>query len=297
MELRQLTYVLAVADTGSFTAAARRCHISQSALSTQIAQLEGELGVRLFDRTTRRVEPTEIGEQFMATACRIVELADGLRAAMSAHTAESLSALRVGSTQSATRLLDLPAALGSLRRQHPQVRITMTAGPSTELINGVADGSLDIALAGSMSPLPDPRLTFHALAPPEPLVAVSSAVLPDPVSLSQLAAAGPFIEFHAGSRLRSMVDSLFRDAGLHREIVFELGQLADIARCAANGLGTAIVPRTFTADLNSDAATILSIEDHPALTIGAYTRRSEREPLIHAMLELLGERGVNAHTG
>lgn len=115
MELRQLTYALAVADTGSFTAAARRCHISQSALSTQIAQLEGELGVRLFHRTTRQVSLTEAGELFMATAGRMVELADELRAKMSAYTAESLSTLRVGSTQTATRVLDVPAALGRLR--------------------------------------------------------------------------------------------------------------------------------------------------------------------------------------
>lgn len=297
MELRQITYVLAVADAGSFTAAARRCHISQSALSTQVAQLEGELGVRLFERTTRRVKLTEAGERFMTTACRIVELTDELRAQMRAYTAESLGTLRVGSTQTATRVLDLPAALGRLHSRHPRVRITMTAGPSAELIEGVTDGSLDIALAGSVSPLPDPGLTFAPLAPPEPLVAVTAATLPDPVSLAQLAAAGPFIEFHAGSRLRSMVDALFRDAGLHREIAFELGQLTDIARCAANGLGTAIVPRGFTADLPSDGAAILAIEDEPALVIGAYTRRSEGAPMIRAVLELFGQRGVSANTG
>ncbi|MCV7252512.1 LysR family transcriptional regulator [Mycobacterium hackensackense] len=301
MELRQLTYALAVADTGSFTAAARRCHISQSALSTQIAQLEGELGVRLFQRTTRQVNLTEAGELFMPTAGRMVELADELRAKMSAYTAESLSTLRVGSTQTATRVLDVPAALGRLRGRHPQVRITMTAGPSTELIGAVADGSLDIALAGSVSPLPDPRLTFLPLAAAEPLVAVvpaTSATTPHgPIPLSQLAAAGPFIEFHPGSRLRTMVDTLFRDAGLHREIIFELGQIADVTRCAANGLGIAVVPRAFTVGLESTGTAIRDIEGDPALIIGAYTRRSAHEPVLHAMLELFGQRGLSANSG
>ena len=183
----------------------------------------------------------------------------------------------------------------------------MTAGPSTELIGAVADGSLDIALAGSVSPLPDPRLTFLPLAAAEPLVAVvpvtspapdtSSTAPHGPIPLSQLAAAGPFIEFHPGSRLRTMVDTLFRDAGLHREIIFELGQIADVTRCAANGLGIAVVPRAFTVGLESTGTAIRDIEGDPALIIGAYTRRSAHEPVLHAMLELFGQRGLSANSG
>ncbi|MDX1871635.1 LysR family transcriptional regulator [Mycolicibacterium sp. 120266] len=292
MELRQLTFAMAVAEAGSFTAAARRCHLSQSALSTQIAQLEAELGVRLFERTTRRVVLTEAGRLFLPTACRIVELADELRAQMSAHTAGALRTLRVGSTQTATRVLDLPAVLGDLRRRHPGARITMTAGPSAELLGAVADGSLDIALTGAVSPPPDPRLVFHPLSSPEPLVAIAPVAMSRAVAgtatLAELAASGPFIEFHAGSQLRTMVDALFRDAGLHREIIFELGQITDVARCAAQGLGAAVVPRAFTAGLDLVDAVVLGIEDRPALTIGAYIRRSDRTAMVRAVLELFG---------
>ncbi|MCX2710543.1 LysR family transcriptional regulator [Mycolicibacterium sp. J2] len=295
MELRQLTFAMAVAEAGSFTAAARRCHLSQSALSTQIAQLEAELGVRLFDRTTRRVVLTEAGRLFLPTACRIVELADELRAQMSAHAAGALRTLRVGSTQTATRVLDLPAVLGNLRRRHPGARITMTAGPSTELLGAVADGSLDIALAGAVSPPPDPRLVFHPLSSPEPLVAIAPAATSraetGSATLAELAASGPFIEFHAGSQLRTTVDALFRDAGLHREIIFELGQITDVARCAAQGLGTAVVPRAFTDGLDLVDAVILEIEDRPALTIGAHTRRSDRTAMVGAVLELFDNPG------
>lgn len=292
MELRQLTFAMAVAEAGSFTAAARRCHLSQSALSTQIAQLEAELGVRLFERTTRRVVLTEAGRLFLPAACRIVELADELRAQMSAHTAGALRTLRVGSTQTATRVLDLPAVLGDLRRRHPGARITMTAGPNAELLGAVADGSLDIALAGAVSPPPDPRLVFHPLSLPEALVAIAPAATSragTSATLAELAASGPFIEFHAGSQLRTTVDALFRDAGLHREIIFELGQITDVARCAAQGLGTAVVPRAFTDGLDLVGAVVLEIEDRPALTIGAYTRRSDRTAMVGAVLELFGD--------
>lgn len=68
MELRQLTYAVAVAETGSFTRAAHRCFVVQSALSHQIARLEEELGSRLFERTSRRVQITPAGEAFLGPA-------------------------------------------------------------------------------------------------------------------------------------------------------------------------------------------------------------------------------------
>ncbi|AQT79228.1 hypothetical protein B1R94_08020 [Mycolicibacterium litorale] len=291
MELRQLTYAVAVADAGSFTAAARRCHVSQSALSTQVAQLENELGARLFTRTTRRVSLTESGVLFIPGARQLLADTANLRAQVSAHSTASRSTLRVGGTQTANRVLQLPAALGELHRRHPRVRITMTTGPSTELLDAIIGGTLDVGLA-SMVPGPlDSAVVFRALCPPEPLVAiVPAAAVRDgrtSVGLSELATVGPFIEFRTGTLLRAMVDATFRDAGLHREIMFELGQIADVARCAMNGLGAAIVPKSFTDDLCSAESVVLAIDGHhPTLSIGAYTRRTGPEPLIEAALEL-----------
>lgn len=292
MELRQLTYAVAVADAGSFTAAARRCHVSQSALSTQVAQLENELGARLFTRTTRRVSLTESGLLFIPGARQLLADTANLRAQVSAHSTASRTTLRVGGTQTANRVLQLAAALGELHRRHPRVRITMTTGPSAELLDAVAGGTLDVALASMVPGRPDSGVVFRALCPPEPLVAiVPAAAVRDgqtSVGLSQLAAAGPFIEFRTGTLLRTMLDTTFRDAGLHREIMFELGQIADVARCAMNGLGAAIVPKSFTDDLCSAQSVVLPIDGHqPTLTIGAYTRRTGPEPLIDAALELL----------
>lgn len=291
MELRQLAYAVAVADAGSFTAAARRCHVSQSALSTQVAQLENELGARLFTRTTRRVSLTESGLLFIPGARQLLADTANLRAQVSAHSTASLSTLRVGGTQTANRVLQLPAALGELHRRHPRVRITMTTGPSAELRDAVAGGTLDVALASMVPGRPDSGVVFRALRPPEPLVAIvpATAVLDgqQSLTLSELAAAGPFIEFRSGTLLRAVLDATFRDAGLHREIMFELGQLADVARCAMNGLGAAVVPKSFTDDLSSAEAVVLPIDGHhPSLSIGAYTRKTAPEPITEAALEL-----------
>jgi DNA-binding transcriptional LysR family regulator len=177
------------------------------------------------------------------------------------------------------------------------VRITMTAGPSSELIGAVVDGSLDIALTSAVTPPPDPRLVFYPLAPHEPLVAIApagtSTTVPGSATLSELATSGPFIEFHAGSQLRTTVDALFRDAGLHREIIFELGQIGDVARCAAQGLGTAVVPRAFTAGLDLADSVMLEIEDRPTLTVGAYIRRSDRAPLVRAVLDVFASPSID----
>ena len=73
MNLKQLEYALAVADTGSFTRAAERCHVVQSALSHQVARLEAQLGVSLFERSSRRVRLTPAGEAFVLSARPAVE--------------------------------------------------------------------------------------------------------------------------------------------------------------------------------------------------------------------------------
>ncbi|BBZ76927.1 hypothetical protein MANY_22640 [Mycolicibacterium anyangense] len=83
--------------------------------------------------------------------------------------------------------------------------------------------------------------------------------------------------------------SLFRDAGLHREIMFELGQLADITRCAMHGLGSAIAPAAFAEGVTPGDAAVLAIDGIAStLRIAAYTRASRTEPLVDAALELFG---------
>ncbi|WP_211288195.1 LysR family transcriptional regulator [Mumia flava] len=80
MDLQQLRYVIAIAETGSFTRAAQQCHVVQSALSHQVAKLEREIGARLFDRTSRRVLLTAAGEAFLPDARASVEAAERARA-------------------------------------------------------------------------------------------------------------------------------------------------------------------------------------------------------------------------
>ena len=111
MELRQLEYVVAIADTGSFTRAGHRCHVVQSALSRQVARLETELGVRLFHRTTREVRLTAAGHAFLPAARRVLSEAARARAEATDAASVPRGQLRLGASQAASGSLDLAALL------------------------------------------------------------------------------------------------------------------------------------------------------------------------------------------
>jgi DNA-binding transcriptional LysR family regulator len=115
MNDRQLEYVIAIVETGSFTAAAERCHTAQSALSHQIARLERHLGVRLFDRTGRSVRLTEAGQALLPVARRILADMTEVRAELRSIDGMVRGPLRIGATQTAVRVLDL---LSPVRHMH-----------------------------------------------------------------------------------------------------------------------------------------------------------------------------------
>jgi len=298
MELRQLEYVVAIADAGSFTAAGRRCHVAQSALSRQVAQLEAELGVRLFHRTTREVRLTGAGHAFLPAARRVLSEAARARSEVGGAADRPGGQIRLGATQTASGSLDLADLLGEFRRLFPEVTVVITAGPRDELVVAVADGDLDVALAAEGDLTPE-GTRFQPLLADEPLLAV---VAPDDplarrkhVSLAEIADRGPCVEFRPGTELRRHVDAAFRSAGLSRTVAFELGQLTEMVRFARAGLGTAIVPRSFTAELASPrrrTVGVLGLTDSGmAITIGAYTRSEAPRPAARALLDVASGRG------
>jgi DNA-binding transcriptional LysR family regulator len=297
MELRQLEYVVAIADAGSFTGAGRRCHVAQSALSRQVAQLEAELGVRLFHRTTREVRLTGAGHAFLPAARRVLSEAARARAEVSAAVGVPRGQIRLGATQTASGSLDLAGLLGEFRRLFPDVTVMITAGPRQELVADVAEGELDIALAAKGDLAPD-GTRFQPLLADEPLLAVVAPDDPlarrDRVSLAEIADRGPCVEFRPGTELRRHVDAAFRSAGLSRTVAFELGQLTEMVRFARAGLGTAIVPRSFTTDLAAPrrrAVGVLGLADRGlAITIGAYTRSEGDVPAARVLLDLAARR-------
>jgi DNA-binding transcriptional LysR family regulator len=296
MEVRQLEYVVAVAEEGSFTRAAQRCHVAQSALSQQVARLERELGTKLFERTSRSVRLSEAGATLLPHAITVLDDMANARAALDQLAEIITGRLRIGMTQTANKTLDVVGAIGEFHHRYPAVALATTSGPEYELVEEVQAGHLDVALAALASDSLLPGLTFSPLADPEPLVAVVPATHPlarrRRVRLVELASS-EFVEFRARTVLRNLVDGAFIDVGIERRSAFEVGQIADIIEYVGSGLGVAVIPRVFaTSEIPGAVAKgqvrVLQLaEPTLSLTIGAHKRVGPDSLLVSTLLDIV----------
>lgn len=302
MDLRQLEYVVAVADSLSFTRAARECHVVQSALSHQIQRLEAELDTRLFERTSRRVRTTPAGDLLVGYARRILATVGEARVELDALAGLERGELTVGATQTAGRVLDVIALFGTFHRRHSGIRLTSISGPASELVEGVRAGWLDLAFVADSAGAPggrtsDAGVQWRVLVDREPLVAVVGTehrlARRARVRLAALAASGSFVEFRAGTGLRTTVDEAFASRGLSRSIILELGQIPDMVRFASHGLAAAVVPLTFAQDQPAGAApyTVLRLTDDVAMRVHAVRRPGQPGAALRPFLELLSGAG------
>ena len=170
MDLRQIRYFLQVAEMGSFSRAAQALAVAQSALSRQVALLEGELGAALLVRNGRGVEPTEAGQRF-ADHCRaILQQVEHARADLAAHRDQPSGHLMLGMPPSAGRVLAMPV-VGAFRSAFPQATISIVEGLSADLIERLHAGRIDIALvyeppkSASLRIVPLARQELYLVAP------------------------------------------------------------------------------------------------------------------------------------
>ncbi|MEU3222165.1 LysR family transcriptional regulator [Streptomyces sp. NPDC006976] len=293
MELQQMRYVIAVAETNSFTRAAEQCLVVQSALSHQIGRLERELGARLFERTTRRVRLTPAGEAFLPAARQCLEAAERAAAEVAAAVGEVRGRLAVGLIPTVTAV-DIPAALRDFRRRYPQVRISLRVGASDELAEQVRQGALDVAFLGLPATATPRGLAFHEIgrdrlvavvAPGHPLAGAPA------VDLRRLASE-VFVDFPAGTAGRAQTDQAFSAAGLVRDVAFEVTTADYIAALVAPGLAVAMLPPAYADRLPGIVA--VEVSDAPARVQHAAWSRSGRTPAATAFL---GALGIPVHEG
>ena len=252
MDVRQLEYFVAVADELSFTRAAARCHVVQSALSYQIARLERETGVTLFDRTSRTVRLASGGAVLLPRARRILaelELAGAELTALAGVQTGQLRLGVIGATSQAAPVVE--RALAEFHRRHPAVEITIADTGSSHMADQIRGGELDIALVGLFADQLPADVT-HQLLAVEPLVAIAGdgaigLPIDRPLGLAELAGLGAFVEMRQESGLRRQVDAAFSRAGVQRTIAFELSTSDAVVRFVSLGFGSALVPRSAAA--------------------------------------------------
>ncbi|KAA5837317.1 LysR family transcriptional regulator [Saccharopolyspora hirsuta] len=286
MELQQMRYVVAVAETSSFTRAAQRCLVVQSALSHQVARLERELGARLFDRTSRRVRLTPAGEAFLPAARQCLDAAERAAAEVAAAIGEVRGRLALGVIPTVAAV-DLPAALREFHQRHPDVRIGMRVGSSDAMVEQIREGTLDVALLGLPASAHPRGVGSFELARDE-LVAVVAPEHPlaadETVDLRQLAAE-PFVDFPTGSAGRAQSDQAFAAAGLDRDVAFEVPSAELMVQLVQQRLGVAMLASTYVPRLTG--VTTIPVTDAPSRIEYVAWSRTSRTPAATAFLKAL----------
>lgn len=145
MNLRDLQYIIAVAETKHFGRAAERCYVSQPTLSGQIKKLEEELGITIFERTNRSVEVTPIGESILVHARQILEQADAIRQQAMAHQDPLAGPLRIGAIPTLSPYL-MPLILIPLKTEHPQLKLVLSEEMTDVLLKRLHNHEIDAAL-------------------------------------------------------------------------------------------------------------------------------------------------------
>ncbi|UYB51976.1 LysR family transcriptional regulator [Xanthomonas sp. AM6] len=284
LTLRQLEFAVAVAEEGSFTAAARRCHTVQSALSHQIAKIEQALGARLFERGARQVRTTAAGEVFLHNARETLRAAERLHEEMAQTLGTVRGRLHIGQISSLSTV-QVPALLRRFRQAHSAVDVHLRTGMSDALLLELAEGRLDVALVG-VGPhivLPEQRLLLHE----EPLALIAAPgnrfAARAEVALHELEDA-PMAGLIAGAGVRGIIDRAFAEAGLRQRLQYEVTH-ADLQRqLVAEDLGLAIVPQTMAAAMHGVAMIALR-ERFRFLTYATW--RADPTPAARALIALL----------
>lgn len=239
--LRQLQYAIAVAETRGFRTAAERCHVSQPSLSSQIAQLEAVLGVRLFERDRRHVLVTTAGEELLVYARRVVAEADALVAAAERAGDPLAGTLRVGVIPTVSAYL-LPNVVPALRHSFPRLVVLWDEEKTGALLQAVREGGLEAALLALVPGMDDLEREvvaedpFLLAGPPEhPLVRSRR-----PAKLSELEGE-KLLLLEDGHCLRDQALAIC-SAGGAQEAGFRATSLPTLIQMVAGGAGLTLLP-------------------------------------------------------
>lgn len=288
MELRQLRYFERVVHHRHFTRAADDLHVAQSALSHQVRRLESELGIELLRRTTRSVQATEAGELVAARARRILAEIDALRGEIDELRGLVRGRIAVGALLFGGEL-DIPALLARFTATFPAVEVGLREGSAQRMIDGLADGTLDLAFALESDP-PD-GLERLELSTEELAVVVGprhALAGHGPLALAALAG-HPLIAFHRGSTTREVVDRELAGAGVEAKIAVEANDLAFVRSLVSRGIGVAVLPRSF-AELPGARVSIRPLAPALGLRVVLWWRRDQHlSPAARAFVDFTWE--------
>jgi DNA-binding transcriptional LysR family regulator len=243
MDERRLEIFVAVAERLSFSAAARALHRSQPAISQQIVALEHELGVQLFERSSRRVRLTAAGAALLARSGSLLREHAEARRAVAAAEGRIAGELAIASSLTVGAYV-LPTALARLVARHPEVRIRVTIANTEHVVESLLEGRSDLGFVEG-EPV-EPNLLLHPLRDDELVVIAPEGhrfAAVDEVALDDLVRE-PFVLREPGSGTRQVAERHLRSAGVdpvELRVVAELSSIDAIKGAVAAGLGVSLV--------------------------------------------------------
>ena len=266
MEVHQLRYFCAVAETGSFTRAAEREQVAQPSLSQQIMKLEVELGVRLFDRLGRAVRLTDMGQVFLPRARAILSEMRAAKEEVAEKQSTVSGPVCVGVIPTIAPYF-LPARIALFSRQYPEASITVVEDVTVHLMDQLRAGLIDLAIIA----LP---ARGHDLDSFPLLTERLFAILPKGHRLARRRALRmkelreePFLLLRDDHCFRDTAIEVCKRARLSPQIVFESGQFSSIMGMVGAGIGISIVPE-MAVEAKPDCSSVLIADERASRTIG-----------------------------
>jgi LysR family transcriptional regulator, hydrogen peroxide-inducible genes activator len=296
MELQQLRYVCAIADTGNFSRAAERCQVAQPSLSQQVLKLEEDLGAKLFDRLGRSVRLTEAGRAFIPHARAILEQMDVARSSVAAKNADLRGSIAVGVIPTVAPYL-MPTYTTAFAKKYPDAKLRIVEETTSVLVEGLRDLSIDVAILAL--PIRHKDLEFFPIRT-EPLFAVLKTDDPrahaKSLALKDLRGES-FVMLRDGHCFRDLSVRACTHARITPNIAFESGQFSSLLGMVAAGVGVSLIPE-MAIDRNVGCRYVRLSDARATRTIiAAVVRGRSFNRVQRAFVSELRTRATEGHNG
>ena len=287
MNIRDLTYLLAVSELEHFGHAAEQCYVSQPTLSGQIKKLEEELGIKLFERTNRRVLLTEAGEQIAHCARRILHEVEVIREIAESSNDPMAGKFRLGAFPTLATYV-FPSLVTKVKEAAPNLRLILLEEKTAVLIERLRHGDIDAALLAL--PVTEDFFRSIELFKDEFYLAVPNdhALANQQYVDTKKLRRQPLLLLEEGHCLRDQALDICQTHGIAEEQDFKATGLETLRQMVKAGTGITLMPNTAVDRSDPDISYVPFVEPVPSRTIGLVWRKtSSRQPLMERLAELL----------
>jgi DNA-binding transcriptional LysR family regulator len=287
LSLDQLRALTEVADTGSFTEAARRLNLTQPAISLQVRELESRFGVALIERMGKRAFATAAGRDLIEHGRRMMSEADRALTTMRRHKDGRVGRVHLGTGVTALTYL-LPPMLRRLRASHPDIELVITTGTTDTIVEQMLANLIDL---GFITLPVDARLFQVTAIRRDPLLAIlpaSERNAPQTITPAELAKRPLILEYGKANHTR-LTQNWMRAAGLDARPVMEIDNIEAIKPLVAAGLGASVIPGAAIGDRGTIPGVIVRpLKPALARTLALIQRRDkDGDPALHVVREAL----------